>query len=163
MTDQQQTTWLTQEAYDRLAGELEELSGPTRAEIVQRIGTAREEGDLKENGGYHAAKDEQGKVEARIRQLTALLRDARVGEAPDTGGKAAPGMVLTVRFDGDTDTETFLIGSREDSGHQVAVYSPQSPLGSAVAGHGAGETVSYQTPAGQPMTVSIISVEPYGG
>src|SRR5918911_3080243 len=90
-------TWLTQEAYDRLKAELEHLSGPARAEISQRIGAARAEGDLRENGGYHAAKEEQGKLEARIRQLTVLLRDAKVGEAPTTSGVAGPGMVVEVR------------------------------------------------------------------
>lgn len=164
MTDQQvATTWLTQEAYERLRHELEELSGPAREDIVKRIELAREEGDLKENGGYHAAKDEQGKIEARIRQLTQLLRTAQVGETPDTGGKAAAGMVLTVRFQGESETERFLIGSREDSGHGMEVYSPQSPLGQAVTGQAAGETVSYDTPAGRRMTLQILDVEPYHG
>src|SRR4051812_50211388 len=94
-------TWLTQEAYDRLNAELEHLSGPARIEISQRIGAARAEGDLKENGGYHAAKDEQGKIEARIRQLTQLLRDAKVGQPPAAGaGVARPGMVVTVGYCG---------------------------------------------------------------
>ncbi|MHB8342052.1 MAG: transcription elongation factor GreA [Mycobacteriales bacterium] len=164
MTDQQvATTWLTQEAYDRLAGELEELTGPARVEVVKRIEMARDEGDLRENGGYHAAKDEQGKLEARIRQLTELLRTAKVGEAPDTGGKAGPGMVLTVRFAGDEGQERFLIGSREDSGHAVEVYSAASPLGRAVTGHSAGETVHYQAPNGRTMSVEILGVEPYHG
>jgi transcription elongation factor GreA len=79
-------TWLTQEAHDRLAAELAELSTHGREEIAKRIESAREEGDLKENGGYHAAKDEQGKQEARIRQLTELLRTAQVGEAPQSSG-----------------------------------------------------------------------------
>src|SRR3954449_43551 len=92
-------TWLTQGAYDRLKDELDFLAGEGRAEIVKRIEAAREEGDLKENGGYHAAKDEQGKLEARIRQLTQLLREAQVGEAPTSAGVAGPGMVVTVRFD----------------------------------------------------------------
>src|SRR3954469_13913422 len=94
-------TWLTQEAFDRLKAELERLSGPARAEISARIGAARAEGDLKENGGYHAAKEEQGKMEARIRQLTQLLRDARVGQPPAAAaGVGGPGMVVTVKFGG---------------------------------------------------------------
>src|SRR5438045_8757724 len=93
------TTWLTQEAYGRLKAELEHLSGPARAEVTARIAAARAEGDLKENGGYHAAKDEQGKMEARIRQLTQLLREAHVGQPPAAAaGVAGPGMVVTVRF-----------------------------------------------------------------
>lgn len=153
--------WLTQADYDRLQVELEQLSGPGREEIVAKIETARAEGDLKENGGYHAAKDEQGKLESRIRQLTQLLRAAQVGEAPDSGGKAAAGMVVTVRFAGDDDSEQFLLGSREASVSGMTVYSPQSPLGSAVIGHGPGETVSYQTPAGATLQVTIEEVTPY--
>ena len=158
----QQVTWLTQEAYDRLSAELEEATGPKRAEIVARIEAAREEGDLKENGGYHAAKDEQGKLEARIRQLTQLLRDAKVGEAPTTAGVAGPGMVVEVRYDGDDDTETFLIGSREDTA-SVPVYSANSPLGLALTGAKVGEKVSYTLPNGGSMTVELLSAEPYTG
>ena len=156
--------WLTQADYDRLRGELDQLSGPGRDEIVSKIETARAEGDLKENGGYHAAKDEQGKLEARIRQLTQLLRTAQVGEAPDTGGRAAAGMVITVRFEGDEDTEKFLLGSREGSGGGLdQVYSPQSPLGQAITGHVAGDTVSYSTPNGSTVRVELVAVEPYVG
>src|SRR3954452_4584382 len=128
------TTWLTQEAYDRLKGEYEYLTGEGRTSISKRIEAAREEGDLRENGGYHAAKEEQGKQEARIRQLTELLRNAKVGEAPDTGGKAAPGMGVEVKFGSEDDRERFLIGSREDTWTSIAVYSAQSPLGAAVVG-----------------------------
>jgi transcription elongation factor GreA len=163
-TDTASAVWLTQADYERLQAELEELSGPGRTEIVDKIETARAEGDLKENGGYHAAKDEQGKLEARIRQLTQLLRNAQVGEAPDTGGKAAAGMVVTIQFDGDDNNEKFLLGSREGSGGGLEqVYSPQSPLGQAVTGHSAGDTVSYQTPTGATINVELISVERYVG
>ena len=157
----QQTTWLTQEAYDRLKGELEHASGPGRAEIVAKIEAAREEGDLKENGGYHAAKDEQGKLEARIRQLTQLLRDAKVGEAPTTAGVAGPGMVVEVRYD-DGDTERFLIGSREDKA-DLPIYSANSPLGLALTGAEVGDSVTYALPNGNPMTVELLSAQPYTG
>ncbi len=157
-----QQTWLTQEAYDRLRGELDHLTGTGRVEIANKIEAAREEGDLKENGGYHAAKEEQGKMESRIRQLTDLLRDARVGEAPQFNGAAGPGTVVEVRFPGDGgDTEKFLIGSREDHSTPLEVYSAQSPLGGAVAGHKAGDTVTYTLPNGRPARVAIVSVEPY--
>ncbi|MGW7595323.1 transcription elongation factor GreA, partial [Streptomyces rubiginosohelvolus] len=103
-------TWLTQEAYDQLKAELEYLSGPARVEIAKKIEAAREEGDLRENGGYHAAKEEQGKQELRVRQLTQLLQQAKVGEAPADTGVVAPGMVVTIAFDGDPDdTLTFLL------------------------------------------------------
>ncbi|WP_322747632.1 MULTISPECIES: transcription elongation factor GreA [unclassified Frankia] len=156
-----QQTWLTQEAYDRLRGELDHLTGTGRVEIANKIEAAREEGDLKENGGYHAAKEEQGKMESRIRQLTDLLRDARVGEAPQFNGAAGPGTVVEVRFPDDDDTEKFLIGSREDHSTPLEVYSAQSPLGGAVAGHKAGDTVTYTLPNGRPARVAIVSVEPY--
>ncbi len=159
------TTFLTQEAYERLRGELEDLEGPRRAEIVARIETAREEGDLKENGGYHAAKDEQGKVEGRIRQLVVLLRDAQVGEpAGGDAGLAGAGMVVTVRFAGDSDTERFLVGSRETVGESnLQAYSPQSPIGGAVTGHRAGDTVTYETPTGKELSLELVAVEPWSG
>jgi transcription elongation factor GreA len=158
----QQSTWLTQEAYDRLSAELEEAKGPRRADIVAKIEAARDEGDLKENGGYHAAKDEQGKLEARIRQLTQLLRDAKVGDAPTSAGVAGPGMVVEVRYEGDDDTELFLIGSREDKA-DVPVYSANSPLGLALTGAKVGEQVSYTLPNGGSMTVELLSAQPYTG
>jgi transcription elongation factor GreA len=157
-------TWLTQEAYDRLQAELDHLSGPARAEITARIAAARAEGDLKENGGYHAAKDEQGKMEARIRQLTQLLREAKVGEPPAAqAGVAGPGMVVTVSF-GDGDEEEFLIGSREEAAvTSITVYSAQSPLGKALTGAKPGESVTYTAPNGRDITVQLVSVKPYAG
>ncbi len=149
-TPGQQTTWLTQEAYDRLSAELEDAKGPKRADIVAKIEAARDEGDLKENGGYHAAKDEQGKNEARIRQLTQMLERAVVGAAPAASGVAGPGMVLEVAYGGDKDdTERFLLGSREDTA-AMPVYSAQSPLGLALTGAKVGDTVGYALPERQP-------------
>jgi transcription elongation factor GreA len=156
-------TWLTQEAYDRLNAELAHLSGPARVEITQRIAAARAEGDLKENGGYHAAKDEQGKMEARIRQLNQILRTAKVGAPPSAGsGVAGPGMVVTVRYAGDEDTETFLIGSREEAAvTDVTVYSAQSPMGQALTGAKPGETVSYEAPSGAQISLELVDVKPF--
>jgi len=154
-------TWLTQEAYDRLSAELEQLSGEGRAEIAKRIEAAREEGDLKENGGYHAAKEEQGKIEARIRSLTELLRGAVVGTPPDDGVVEA-GMVVTAKILGD---ETkFLIGSREIGGDSdLDVYSEASPLGRAILGLRPGETTSYTAPNGKTISVEILDAKPYAG
>ncbi len=158
----QQTTWLTQEAYDRLSAELEDAKGPRRADIVAKIEAARDEGDLKENGGYHAAKDEQGKQEARIRQLTDLLRKATVGEPPTTATEAALGTVITVKFQGDDETEKFLLGSREiASTTDLTVYSPESALGSAIIGAAPGATVTYQAPNGKDITVEVVGIEPF--
>jgi transcription elongation factor GreA len=162
VTDTANVTYLSQDAYDRLKDELEQLSGPGREDIARRIEEARSEGDLKENGGYHAAKEEQGKQEGRIRQLTQLLRDAVVGEAPVSGGKAAPGTVVTVRY-ADGDTERFLVGSREADPEGLEVYSPQSPLGGAVLGHAKGEKVTYSTPNGRSIVIEVVDVEPFTG
>jgi transcription elongation factor GreA len=117
-------TWLTQEAHDRLKAELDYLAGTGRVEIAKKIEAARDEGDLRENGGYHAAKEEQGKQEARIRQIQHILENARVGDPPRTEGVVGPGMTVTVRFTGDEDEVTFLLASREESGSPIDVYSP---------------------------------------
>jgi len=155
-------TWLTQDAYDRLKAELEYLQGPYRVEIAKKIEAAREEGDLRENGGYHAAKEEQGKMHARALQLRQLLENAQVGTAPSQSGTAAPGMVVTIAFDGDDeDTLEFLLGSREESGAQLEVYSPQSPLGAAINGRKVGETASYELPNGKSISVKLLKAEPY--
>jgi transcription elongation factor GreA len=162
-TDAAAVTWLTQDAYDRLSKELAELIA-NRPRMAREINDRREEGDLKENGGYHAARDEQGKQEGRILQLTQLLRDAQVGEAPNTDGTAGPGMVVTVRFDGDDDTETFLIGSREESETtELDVYSSASPLGQALTGAKKGDTVSYETPTGKTIEVTLVDAKPFTG
>jgi transcription elongation factor GreA len=159
MSDATQT-WLTQDAYDRLNAELLHLSGEGRVEITARIAAARAEGDLKENGGYHAAKDEQGKMEARIRQLNQLLREAKVGAPPSAdAGVAGPGMVVSVRFVDGGDEETFLIGSREEAAvTDMTVYSAQSPLGKSLAGAKPGETVRYSAPNGREITLELLTV-----
>ncbi len=157
-------TWLTQEAYDRLKGEYDYLSGEGRVEIAKKIEAAREEGDLKENGGYHAAREEQGKQEHRILYLKELLRTAEVGEAP-SHDKVAPGTVVTIYFDDDqSDTETFLLGSREISATtDYTVYSPESALGKSILGAGAGDTVTYTAPSGAEIKVTVVRFEAYGG
>ncbi len=160
VTDTQET-WLTQEAYARLKGELDELIA-NRPVIAAEINARREEGDLKENGGYHAAREEQGQQEARIRQLQELLRTAKVGTAPASTDTAAPGMVLKLRYEGDDDTETVLLGSREEGSRgDLEVISPMSPLGAALLGAHAGDTRQYTLPDGGSMKVSLISAEPF--
>jgi transcription elongation factor GreA len=156
------TPWLTQKAYDRLSAELEQLSGPGRIEIAKRIEAARDEGDLKENGGYHAAKEEQGKIEARIRELTELLRSATVGDAPESSGVVEPGTVVTANIQGDE--SVFLLGSREIAGDSdLDVYSERSPLGEAIVGLKVGEKTSYTAPNGREITVEVLKVETYEG
>jgi transcription elongation factor GreA len=162
MSQESQVGFLTQDAFDRLSAELEELSGNGRKEIAKRIESAREEGDLKENGGYHAAKDEQGKMEARIVQLTNLLRTAVVGEAPQSHGVVEPGTVVTATIAGDE--SVFLIGNREIAqGTDYTVYSEQSPLGLAILGLKVGESTSYTAPNGKEITVKVTNVETYAG
>jgi transcription elongation factor GreA len=164
-SSEQNVIWLTQEAFDKLQAELEHLRGPVRSEIIARISAAREEGDLKENGGYHAAREEQGKAEARIRQLEDMLRKAEVGETPADDGVVEPGMRVTTRFVGDDETETFLLGAREmaETTEDLEVFSPQSPLGSAIIGSKKGDTVTYEAPNGKQLQVEIVDAVPYVG
>ena len=154
------TPWLTQAAYDRLKNELDHLAGDYRQEIVDRIEAAREEGDLKENAGYHAAREEQSKNEGRIQELKALLENAEVGESAADDGVVKPGMLIECKLAGNE--MKFVLGSREISeGTDLDVYSMNSPLGSAIDGHKAGDTVSYKAPNGKDIEVELSSVTPY--
>ncbi len=159
------TLWVTQDAYERLQAELAHLKGEVWHDITAKIAAARDEGDLKENGGYHAAREEQGKTKARIDQLEDMLRKAEVGEKPADDGLVEAGMIVTIRFKGDKDTEQFLLGSREllsmDSTVDIDVYSPTSPLGSALHGKKVGDSVSYDAPNGQTLTVEVIAAKPF--
>ena len=154
-------TWLTQEAYDRLKEELEFLAGEGRTEMARRIEQAREEGDLRENGGYHAAKEEQGKREARIRQLQQLLETAKVGERPADDGVVEPGMVVVAKVGGEQ--MRFLLGSREAAADDLEVFSEKSPLGAAINGRQKGDTTSYTAPNGNQVQVEIVDTEPFTG
>jgi transcription elongation factor GreA len=161
-----QTTWLTPEAHERLRTGLEDMRGPRRQEVVARIEAAREEGDLRENGGYHAAKEEQGKLEARIKQLDALLRNASSGTTP-SGDVVEQGCLVTVDYGGG-DLETFLYANRENATQEqgritigdavLDVYSPESPLGQAIAGAKPGDEVVF----GERKTrVTVTEVRPF--
>ena len=154
-------TWLSQDAYDRLQAELDELIA-ARPAVAAEINARREEGDLRENGGYHAAREEQGQQEARIRSLQDLLNNAKVGEAPKQSGIALPGSVVKVEFE-DGDTETFLIGTRQEgvTDGKLEVYSPKSPLGGALLDAKVGDSRTYTVPNGNTVKVKLISAEPY--
>lgn len=164
---QHPSTWLTPEAHDKLTAELVYLKTEGRQKVSAKIAQAREEGDLSENGGYHAAREEQGHQEARIRQLSAMLENAQVGEAPTDTDRVTPGLEVTICFDDDPDdTDVFLLGSRElaglDDSVEIEVFSPQSPLGAAILGRKVGELVSYQAPNGKLIEVRILAAHPFG-
>ncbi|MDR3107800.1 MAG: transcription elongation factor GreA [Bifidobacteriaceae bacterium] len=157
-----ETTWLTQEAYERLADELRFLQGEGMAEVVRKIEAARSEGDLRENGGYHAAREEQAKMAGRIASLKALLESAEVGDAPSDSLTVQPGMVVTALIGGQR--RDFLLGSREvAAGSELTVYSEKSPIGAALVGAKVGEARSYLTPAGKQVAVTVESFKPYAG
>ncbi len=156
------TVWLTQTKYDELRTELDRLKTETRAEIVKRVSDARDEGDLKENAGYHAARDELSKVDGRIAQLSDMLERAEVGETPPDDGVVEPGMFVTVLLGGSE--QKFLLGAREMAGDSgVEVFSPQSPLGQAINGARKGDTVDYVAPNGKSFGVEIVDAVPYSG
>ena len=151
-------THLSPQAYQRLQEELAERSGPTRRQISEWIERAREMGDLKENGDYHAAKNEQGLNEARVRQLEALIKSAVIVEQASTD-RVEAGTVVEFHMEGDDETSTYLIGSIEEKGRGYDVISPGSPLGKALLGAAPGDVVNYEAPGGK-FDVKIITVRP---
>ncbi len=156
MVDQQQ---LSKEAFTRLKSEFDDLTTRGRIEIAQKIETARELGDLSENGDYHAAKEEQGKMEGRIQHLAGILEAAVIVEVDDSNLSAvSAGCVVTIRYDGDDDVEKYLIGSIEERREGVTVMSPGSPLGQALLGAAKGDTVSYKAPGGM-LQVTVVDIE----
>lgn len=163
-TEQQGPIWLTQKAFDQLSAELEDMKGPRRQDIVGRISSAREEGDLSENGGYHAAREEQGKLEGQIRQLEHVLLHAET-TVPTDDGVVAAGKVVTYKFEGDNDdeAETILLGARENEGYVegLTVFSPQAPLGAALLGSETGSVVEFTGPNGRTNKVEVVSAVPY--
>ena len=153
-------TQLTRDTYERLQAELEDLTTRGRVEIAATIEAARALGDLKENGDYHAAKDTQGKMESRIRQLEQMLKNATIVEGGGTGdGTVTHGSVVTLRYEGDDedDTTDYFVGSIEERPSDLVVVSPGSPLGEALLGHAAGDTVEYAAPGGS-LRVQIVKI-----
>jgi transcription elongation factor GreA len=151
-------THLSPEAYERLRAELEDLTTRGRVDIAQTIETARELGDLKENADYHAARDDQGRMEARIRQLQSLVDHAVIVDASQASDTVAAGSIVALRYEGDDEADRFLVGSIEERRSDVAVVSPASPLGQALVGHRKGDVVSYQAPGGN-LKVEIVEIE----
>lgn len=149
----------SQATYDRLKAEYEQMSTIDRVDIARKIQAARELGDLSENGDYHAAKEEQGKMEARIRQLEAMLEDAEIVEAGETDTVAA-GVIVSIRYEGDDESERFLLGSIEEQHDEVEVMSPGSALGQALIGAKVDDVVTYETPTGAMLKVTVTAIEP---
>jgi len=158
------TVWLSKGAFDKLTAELEYLKGPRRQEVVAAISSARDEGDLKENGGYHAAREEQGKLEGEIAKLEQVLRGADT-TVPADDGVVAPGKVVTYKFDGDDDdeAETFLLASIEMKPYagDLDVYSPAAPIGAALTGAKVGDTVEFTGPTGRTLKVQVLKAVPF--
>ena len=154
-----ETHLLSREAYERLQAELDDLVTRGRIEVASKIERARELGDLSENGDYHAAKDEQGHMEGRIRQLESLLDSAEIVEAPEPG-VVGPGTIVTIVYDGDADddAERYLVGHIEERSRGLDVISPTAPLGAALLGARAGDTVAYEAPTGE-LRVRVLQVE----
>ena len=148
---------LSRGAYDRLKAEFTDLTTRGRIEIARKIETARELGDLSENGDYHAAKEEQGKMEGRIAHLTQILEKANIVDSSGSSIVTA-GSIVTIRYEGDTDTERYLIGSIEERHADLDVISPGSPLGEAVVGSKVGDKVSFETPTGATLQVELIEI-----
>ena len=157
-TSERGITYLTPEAYERLSSELNELKTEGRERISQVIGIAREHGDIRENADYDAAKNEQGMMEARIRQLETLLGSAVVGEVAATSGVAGPGTVVVLEIAGEE--ETYFLGSREEAIDGMDVLSVQSVLGQALSGRKVGDKFSYVTPTGRELPVKLLQAEP---
>jgi transcription elongation factor GreA len=152
------TYHLSQAAYDRLKAEYDELTTVGRVDIARKIEAARELGDLKENGDYHAAKDHQGQMEARIRQLGAMIENAEIVEGTD-GEMVEPGCVVELRYEGDDDTDTYFFGSVEERGVEYDIISPGSPLGEALLGHKPGDKVDFTSPTGANLTVELVTIQ----
>jgi transcription elongation factor GreA len=153
----QETHQLSRAAYERLEAEHLDLTTRGRVDIARKIESAREMGDLSENGDYHAAKEEQGKMEARIRHLESLLKNSEIVEGGSSGVVQA-GSVVSLRYEGETEVERYLIGSIEER-HDLDVISPGSPLGQKLVGSSAGSTVDFEAPNGSVLTVEVVAVE----
>jgi transcription elongation factor GreA len=149
---------LTQATYDRLKVEHEHLTTVWRIDIAKRIEAARELGDLKENGDYHAAKEEQGQTEARIRDITYMIDNAQIVEGGGDKGVVGTGSVVSIRYEGDDEVEKYLLGSIEEKREGIEIMSPGSPIGQALVGGQAGDVVEAQTPGGT-LRVEIVAVE----
>jgi transcription elongation factor GreA len=162
---QEPTATLTLDAYLRVKAELEELTTSGRARITEKIKVAREHGDLKENAEYHAAKDEQGLMESKIRKMQHTLRDPEIVEVPEHADEIGPGMLVTIRpvDDDDEEEETYLLAEHaEEKAPGARTVTTSSPLGSALLGAAERQEVAYEAPAGT-VRYLVVGFEPFAG
>ena len=157
MDGDQKKVPLTQQAFGKLKDELAFLEGDDRKRIINDIATARAHGDLSENAEYHAAKDEQGQKEARIRQVRQMLENADIITSDDDDSVVKPGKLVTIRHEGDDESETYLLGLREERGGDYDILTPDSPLGQALLGRAPGETVIAKVPSGE-LKIELLEV-----
>ncbi|MDW3217505.1 MAG: transcription elongation factor GreA [Acidimicrobiales bacterium] len=149
---------LSQAAYDRLKSEHDDLTTRGRIDIARKIEAARELGDLSENGDYHAAKEEQGKMEGRIIHLARILEDAQIVDSSG-GDNVGTGSIVSIVFDGDDEIEKYLVGSIEEQREDVTVVSPGSPMGAALLGAAVGDVVEYEAPTGAMLKIKVVEIE----
>jgi transcription elongation factor GreA len=157
MSDQEKKVPLTQQAFEKLKEELEFLEGEDRKRIINDIATARAHGDLSENAEYHAAKDEQGQKEARIRQIRQMLENTEIITSDDDDSVVKPGKLVTIRHEGDDESETYLLGLREERGGDYDILTPDSPLGRALLGRSPGDKIVAKAPRGE-LKVELLEV-----
>ena len=150
---------LSREAFDRLQSEHDDLTTRGRIEIAKKIEVARELGDLSENGDYHAAKEEQGKMEGRIAHLAALIENSEIVDIDLDGERVVQaGCIVSIRYAGDDEIEKYLLGSIEERRDDLTIMSPGSPLGQALIGASVDDTVTFEAPAG-PLDVTVVDIE----
>jgi len=155
-----ETHQLSQGAYDRLKSEYDDLSTRGRIDIARKIESARELGDLSENGDYHAAKEEKGKMEGRIMHLVRILENSEI-VSDDEGGsdEVRAGSIVSVIYEGDDEPEIYLVGSIEEQRDDIMVASPGSPMGGALMGASVDDVVEYETPTGAMIKVTVVGIE----
>jgi transcription elongation factor GreA len=149
---------LSQAAFDRIKAEHDDLVTRGRIDIARKIESARELGDLSENGDYHAAKEEQGKMQGRINHLANLIENGVIVDGEGSSDEVQPGVVVALRYEGDDDVERYLLGSIEERIEGIEIMSPGSALGEALVGHKVGDTVEYETPTGATLRVEVVKV-----
>ena len=150
---------LSQAAYDRLRTEYDDLTTRGRIDIARKIESARELGDLSENGDYHAAKEEKGKMEGRILHIGRILEDAIVVDVEGGGDSVGTGAIVSIVFDGDDEVEKYLVGSIEEQRDDVIVVSPGSPMGEVLLGASVGDSVEYEAPTGALIKIKVVEIE----